>query len=94
MLESPMTREDLIAECKRRYAAGEGIEKLIEFLRGVDCSKIDSIAVIAVGCGIGLAKAKEAVHFSPVWTDVRASDDSFHELIEATMSANRQKHSV
>jgi hypothetical protein len=48
-----MTREDLIAECKRRYAAGEEIEKLIEFLRSVGCSKIDSIAIIVAGCGIG-----------------------------------------
>jgi hypothetical protein len=89
-----MTREDLIAECKGRYAAGEKIEELVEFLRSAGCSKIDSIAVIAVGCGMGLAKAKEAVHFSPAWTDVRASDDKFHELIEATMSENRQKDSV
>jgi hypothetical protein len=85
-----MTREDLIAECKRRYAAGEKIEELIEFLRSVGCSKIDSIAVIGVGCGIGLAKAKEAVHFSPVWRDFRASDDQFHELIEGAMSESQK----
>jgi hypothetical protein len=85
-----MAREDLIAECKLRYAAGEKIEELIEFLRSAGCSKIDSIAVIAVGCGIGLAKAKEAVHFSPVWTDARASDDKFHEVIEGAMSESQK----
>ena len=88
-----MKREDLIAECKNRYGAGEEVEKLIVFLRGAGCSKIDSIAVIIAACEICLAKAKEAVHFSSAWDDVRALDDKFHETVEAAVSGDRQNGS-
>lgn len=81
-----MTRARLIAECKRRYESGEDAEQLIAFLRSSGCSKIESIAVIASACGVGLGRAKEMVHLSPTWDDRRTSDDEFHAAIEDEIS--------
>jgi hypothetical protein len=79
---SSMTRDKLIAECKRQSAGGEDVEAIIGYLRTSGCSKIVSIAVLNATYGIGLAEAKKIVHFSPTWADTRASDDNFHESIE------------
>ena len=69
-----MTREELIAECRRRLEAGEDVETIIRYLRASDCSKIDSIASLKGAWGIGLAKAKEIVHVSTTWADRKALD--------------------
>ena len=76
-----MTREELIAECKRRAERGEDMEAIIGYLRTSGCWKTDSIAVLNGTYGIGLAEAKKIVHFSPTWADTRVSDDNFHESI-------------
>jgi hypothetical protein len=85
-LRASMTREELIAECQRRSEAGEDVEGIIRYLRASGCSKIDSIAVLKGTCSIGLAKAKEMVHFSATWADRKASDEKFHEdIVDALM---------
>ena len=82
-----MTREEFIAECRRRLEAGEDIEAIVRCLRASGCSKIDSIAVLNRASGIGLAKAKEVVHFSAIWADRKASDEKFHEdIVDALTS--------
>jgi hypothetical protein len=82
-----MTREELIAECRRRSEGGESVESIIGYLRASGCSKIDSIAVLNRACGIGLAKAKEIVHFSAIWADTKAADEKFHEdIVDALTS--------
>ena len=83
-----MERKALILECKNRYSAGATIESLIGFLRSVGCSKIVSIATISEACGVGLAKAKEIVHFSPLWVDTRENDEELHKKIEEYLSEN------
>jgi len=72
-----MTRDELIAECKRRSEGGEDVEAVIGYLRTSGCSKIDSIALLNGTYGIGLAKAKETIHFSPTGTTPRLQTKSF-----------------
>jgi hypothetical protein len=36
---------------------------------------------LAEALGIELAEAKELVHFSATWADVRAKDEKFHEVL-------------
>lgn len=81
-----MTRDELIAECKRRSEGGEDMEAIIGHLRTSGCSKIDSIAVLNATYGIGLGEAKRIVHVSPTWADTRVSDDKFHESIEDALT--------
>jgi ribosomal protein L7/L12 len=86
-----MTREELIAECRRRSEAGEDVETIIRYLRVSGCSKIDSIAILKGACGIGLAKAKEIVHFSATWADRKASDEGFHEDIVDALTSEKTR---
>ena len=53
-------------------------------MRASGSSKIDSIAVLKGARGIGLAKAKEIVHFSGTWADTKALDEKFHEDLVMT----------
>jgi hypothetical protein len=85
-----MTREELIAECRRRSEAGEDTESIIGHLRASGCSKIDCIAVLSA-CGLGLAKAKEIVHFSATWTDRKAIDEKFHDDIVDALTSEEQR---
>ena len=73
------SRAELIAEVERRLARGESMEGAIGFLRSSGCWKTDSIIVIATACKVGLAKAKELVHFSETWQDTRAADERLHD---------------
>jgi hypothetical protein len=86
-----MKREEWIVECKRRHENGEGMESLIRFLRDSGCPKVDSITILASACGIRLGEAKKAVHYSPVWADVRASHDKFHENLIKTITTDESK---
>jgi hypothetical protein len=88
-----MTREELIAECRRRLEASEGVETIIRYLRASGCSKIDSMAILRGACGIDLAKAKEIVHFSATWADRKALDEKFHEDIVATLTSEKTRQS-
>jgi hypothetical protein len=90
-LRLSMTREELIAECRRRLEAGEDVETIIRYLRATGCSKIDSIAVLKGACDIGLAKAKETVHFSATWADRKASDEKFHEDIVDALTSEKTR---
>jgi hypothetical protein len=86
-LRLSMTHEELIAECRRRSKGGESVESIIGYLRASGCTKIDSIAVLNGAYGIGLAKAKEIVHFSATWADTKAADEKFHEdIVDALTS--------
>ena len=81
-----MTRQELIAECQHRSEAGEDVEAIVRYLRTSGCSKIDCIAVLSA-CGLGLAKAKEIVHFGATWADRKAIDEKFHDdIIDALTS--------
>jgi ribosomal protein L7/L12 len=86
-----MTREELITECRRRSKAGEDVESIVGYLRASGCSKIDSIAVLSGTRGIGLAKAKQIVHLSAIWADLKASDEKFHEDIVGALTSEKTR---
>lgn len=87
-----MTREELIAESRRRLGQGDTIEDVIRFLRSSGCWKTETIIVISKASGIGPAKAKELVHFSETWKDTRSSDEKLQEeMLEAIVKSGIAK---
>ena len=81
----PLTGEEALAErCRGLVAQGRHAEEVMAFLRAEGCGKTKTIAVMADALGIGLAKAKELVHFSATWADVREKDETFHEMLART----------
>lgn len=67
------------AECRELVSRGEPIEQVLAHLREVGLSKGQSIRVLVEAVGYRLPEAKELVHSSAVWSDVRTRDDEFHD---------------
>ncbi len=57
-------------------------EQLLAALRQYGLTKIDTIKFLREQCGFELNRAKEFVHFSETWADLRSSDDAFHEALQ------------
>ena len=49
------------------------------------------MAILKEACGIGLAKAKEIVHFSTTWADRKALDEKFHEDIVDALTSEKTR---
>jgi ribosomal protein L7/L12 len=80
-------RLDLISECESLLTRSADNEEVMSYLRSQGCSKIDSIAVLRKVLKISLKDAKELVHCSTTWQDVRYKDDAFHEQFVETLKS-------
>jgi hypothetical protein len=92
-------RNQLIAECASLLEEGIDHEGLIAFLREQGCSKIDSIVALSAALRLDLGRAKELVHCSEAWRDMRESDNQLHEefaqaLSELVRKFNEKSESV
>lgn len=65
--------------CNKLKDEGKSEDELLSFLREEGYDKIDCIKALNEVTGMGLKRAKEIVHKSPVWRDVRVRDEKFHE---------------
>ena len=71
-----------VNECQRQRAAGKSNNDLVTFLRTQGCSKVESMAIVARAFGVGLGEAKEIVHLSTAWADMRERDERFQRSLE------------
>jgi hypothetical protein len=76
---------DFIGECRRLVAEGLDDEGLLEYLRRSGQSRMDAIRALVELRGLSLARAKETVHFSRTWADLRESAEEFHEFLQRTI---------
>jgi hypothetical protein len=68
-------------------ACPRDIDEALAFLRSHGFSKVMSIAALTQLFGLKLDEAKQRVHLSPTWADVRERDDAFHdELVRGVTS--------
>lgn len=61
------------------------LEKVLSYLRKNGCSKTKSMAILAKTKDIDLGEAKELVHFSRTWRDMRDGNEKLYETIEKLM---------
>jgi hypothetical protein len=86
-MHSLTDRKPLVERCQRLATEGRSIEEIIALLRAEGCQKTETIVLMAEALGIALARAKELVHFSASWADVRERDEKLHEtLVRAVKS--------
>jgi len=72
-----------VSKCREMVSHGEPMEHVLAQLREAGLSKGQSIRVLVEAAGYRLGKAKELVHLSDVWSDMRARDDQLHnELVK------------
>ena len=72
----------VLADCAKLRKSGTSKDGILGHLRGLGKSKTYSILVIQNIYRMSLRDAKEFVHLSPTWADMRADDDEFHDLLE------------
>src|SRR5215210_7452939 len=71
----------LLQICEQQFAAGEGVESVLGFLRKRTESKPKSILILCRARGLSVEDAKEMVDLSQAWSDVRERDQAFHHTL-------------
>lgn len=77
----PAVAAEILARCPR------DTEAALAFLRAEGLSKIESAAVLVAHHGLTLAQAKQAVHGSTAWDDVRDRDERLHDALAAAIGS-------
>jgi ribosomal protein L7/L12 len=72
--------ERVLAEARLRYAGGEGLDATIMFMRSEGFWIIPCIKAVRTLLGVSLGEAKDLVHLSPAFADLREAHDAFHEM--------------
>lgn len=76
-----MLSEEALNRCRELARRGGDIDAVIRELRLAGLSKVGSIKVL-IDLGLAnLADAKDKVHTSAAWADVRERDEAFHEAL-------------
>jgi hypothetical protein len=81
-----MNKEELQAQSRKLFSAGEGYEVIVEFLKNAGLSKFESMILMVESEIASLGQAKEIVHKSESWAERRDSDDEFHKQIHQAVS--------
>ena len=71
----------ILADARKLH--GEDIEATLLTLKENGFSQIDCIRGVVDLTGASLADAKQLVHFSKAWSDVRGESDAFHASLES-----------
>ncbi len=85
--------EKYIEPCRKMLHDGASMERILKYLREETGSKVASAAVLINGLDIPAREAKQLIHLSEVWRDVKERDEDFHEDIFSALDA-RKKNGV
>ncbi|MVN85433.1 hypothetical protein GO986_01465 [Deinococcus sp. HMF7620] len=77
--------EAALAASRALQAKGGTREDVLFFLRRAGFGKVESIKALHQLEGLPIAKGKEAVHLSAVWSDRYRADEAFHDELEAAL---------
>ena len=73
---------EILNDCRRRFAAGEPDENVIAHLRNCGLSKAETIKVYVDLNRASPDAAKRLVHLSAAWRDAYQRDERLHDLAE------------
>lgn len=66
---------------------GENMESALRYMRSAGLSQIECVKAVKSLMGGNLGQAKEIVHFSETWSDMRAYQEQFHKDLSDGLSA-------
>ncbi len=72
---------ELDRKCEAILKEGGSIDSVLSLLRQNGYSRVKSIKAIMRLTNSSLAEAKNLVHLSPTWRDVREETERFHDLL-------------
>jgi hypothetical protein len=75
-----MTHEEAVELARTLRSQGSSVEDVLSRLRGAGATIIESIKVVRQVEHVRLGDAKEIVHVSDTWADVREANDELHRL--------------
>jgi len=70
---------------RRKLADGKTPDEALAELRAAGASIMECIFAVRQFRGCDLAEAKQVVHLSSAWADLRAQHDRFHDELEAAL---------
>jgi hypothetical protein len=76
------TREEVLNKCRDKLGYGATIEDIIRALRDSGLSKVHSIKALVDLGQANMSEAKQIVHNSHTWADVRERDEEFHRTLD------------
>ena len=72
-------RATVVTKCREMLSRGAPLEAVLAYMREYGLSKGQSIRVVVETVGKSLSEAKNLVHSSETWSDVRMRDEKFHD---------------
>jgi ribosomal protein L7/L12 len=80
-MTSPRPIKQAVSDEETRilWQTREGMQGFLRELRNRGAFQIESIKAVCQLARVPLGEAKEIVHFSPVWEDMRAASEALHE---------------
>jgi ribosomal protein L7/L12 len=75
-------RNDTLKECREKLVRGAELEEVIRTLRSNGFSKVHSMKALVDLGQASLSEAKQIVHNSPTWADVRDRDEEFQSGLD------------
>jgi hypothetical protein len=79
---APREIDEILARQRALFGAGKPIEDVLVDLRKEGASVIDCIRGVMSLMSFSLGEAKELVHNSEAWADMRASNEADHAELE------------
>lgn len=81
--------DEIAARARELFHSGADVEQVIAFLRASGLSQVWSAKVLVEVARMPLDDAKDAIHLSPTWADVRSAAEALHDVIEQSTKVDR-----
>jgi hypothetical protein len=82
---------DYSKDLRRLLAEGKTLDGALKALRAKGLSIMECIIAVRKFRQCALAEAKEVVHMSPAWDDVRKLNEQFHQELETALDEDAHK---
>ena len=84
----PQERYEAVLQGARHLIdGGESMESALRYMRSAGLSQIECVKAVKSLMGGNLGQAKEIVHFSETWSDMRPYQEQLHKGLSDGLSA-------
>lgn len=91
MSASSANHEDLVSLAQTMLSTGAELEEVLDALRACMPSPIAAMKVVRDVLRIPMDEAKQLVHFSRTWSDMRDEHAELHERAEASFTGDLRR---
>ena len=81
MSPKPLVQQISDENAQALWERSQSVEQFLEELRRHGAFQVESIQAVRKFAKVNLGQAKEIVHFSKTWADMRESSEALHEAL-------------